>query len=68
MKTILKVDGMSCGHCEANVKGSLTKLAGISEVEVSLTDKEVAVSYDAEKVTIDNIKDTIEDLGFDVIS
>lgn len=30
-----KVTGMSCGHCEASVRGEVSKLAGVDDVQVS---------------------------------
>ena len=30
-----KVTGMSCGHCEASVRGEVSKLAGVEDVKVS---------------------------------
>lgn len=62
----LKVMGMSCSHCENSVKKSVSALNGVSNVSVSLTDKKVTIEYDAEKVDIKTIKDTIEDQGYDV--
>jgi copper chaperone CopZ len=41
------VPGMSCGHCEAAVKGEVTKVAGVAGVEVDLTTKIVTVSGDS---------------------
>jgi copper chaperone len=40
------VPGMSCGHCEAAVKGEVTKVAGVTGVEVDLGTKIVTVTGD----------------------
>jgi copper chaperone CopZ len=32
----IKVTGMTCGHCAAAVSGELSKLAGVSNVDVDL--------------------------------
>ena len=37
MKTVLKVDGMSCGHCSARVQAALAKVDGVTNAEVDLT-------------------------------
>jgi copper chaperone CopZ len=37
------VPGMTCGHCEAAVKGEIGKLDGITGVDVDLATKAVAV-------------------------
>ena len=44
--TILKVDGMTCGHCAETVTGAIQKLGGIQSVSVDLEKKEVAVEFD----------------------
>lgn len=65
-KVVLKVDGMSCSHCENAIKKAVGAMNGVSEVIVDLDGKTVTVNYD-EKVTIENIKSEIEDQGYDVI-
>jgi len=63
---VLNVEGMSCSHCENAVKKSVGALNGVDNVIVDLKGKKVTVEYDADKVTVDIIKDTIEDQGYDV--
>lgn len=62
----LKVSGMSCGHCVKSVEGSVGKLEGVSAVKVHLEDGKVDVAFNPEKVTLDKIKETIDDQGYDV--
>lgn len=62
----LNVEGMSCSHCENAVKKSVGALDGVSNVSVDLKGKKVTVEFDSEKVTLDNIKDAIEDQGYEV--
>ncbi len=38
------VPGMTCGHCEAAVKGEISKLSGVTDVTVDLGTKVVVVS------------------------
>ena len=38
------VPGMTCGHCEAAVKGEISKLSGVTGVTVDLGTKVVVVS------------------------
>lgn len=66
-RVILNVGGMSCSHCVNAVKNALGALDGISYVDVSLEAKTVTVEYDAEKVSLENITDAIEDEGYLVI-
>lgn len=66
-KTILKVEGMSCSHCENAVTKAVGALNGVSNVEVDLTKKTVSVVYNADKITLDSLKDAIEEEGYDVV-
>jgi copper chaperone len=42
----LHIPGMTCGHCEAAVKGEVGKVAGVTAVDVDLATKLVTVSGD----------------------
>jgi copper chaperone len=65
-KVTLQVEGMSCGHCVNAVEGSVGKLDGVSSVKVDLENKSVDVEFNADVVTLDSIKETIDDQGYDV--
>ena len=66
-KTTLKVEGMSCSHCETAVINAIGALEGVSGAKVDLQEKTVTVEYDPDKLTLENIKNEIDDLGYDVI-
>lgn len=65
-KVTLNVQGMSCGHCVKAVEGSVGKLNGVSTVKVDLENGKVDVEFDANAVTLEAIKETIDDQGYDV--
>ncbi|KGR85508.1 copper chaperone CopZ [Lysinibacillus odysseyi] len=62
----LNVQGMSCGHCVKAIEGSVGELAGVSEVNVKLAEALVDVSFNESEVSLDQIKETIEEQGYDV--
>jgi len=62
----LDVKGMTCGHCKMSVEGALKGLDGVSAVEVDLKAGKVEVTFDESKVTLENVKETVEDQGYDV--
>jgi uncharacterized membrane protein YraQ (UPF0718 family)/copper chaperone CopZ len=64
VKTI-KVDGMTCNHCKANVESNLEKLDFISSAKVNLSDKSVTIEGDA--IDIEKAKETITSLGYKTI-
>lgn len=65
MKTLLNVIGMSCGHCEARIKTALGEISGVNQVTVNLAEGTVEIDYN-ENVTLDVIKEAIDDAGYDI--
>ncbi|RYL93020.1 copper chaperone CopZ [Sporolactobacillus sp. THM7-4] len=63
----LEVKGMSCGHCKMAVSGALKNLEGVSDVSVDLKTGKVDVNYDDSKVNFDQMKEAVEDQGYDVV-
>ncbi|PTU86507.1 copper resistance protein CopZ [Staphylococcus pasteuri] len=63
---IINVEGMSCDHCKNAVESALAKINGVSAAEVNLDNGQVRVDYDEDKVQLSDMKDAIEDQGYDV--
>lgn len=61
----LNVKGMSCNHCVKSVEEAV-KNAGANG-QVDLANGTVAVEYNEQAVTVDQIKAAIEDQGYDVV-
>ncbi|SHF43421.1 copper chaperone [Seinonella peptonophila] len=66
MKKILKVEGMSCAHCVSSIEGALKEID--VKANVDLATHQVEIDYQEGKPSIEAIKETIEDLGYDVVS
>ena len=43
-ETIVKITGMTCGHCEGRVSAELGKLEGVSEVKASAGDAQAVIT------------------------
>jgi copper chaperone len=67
VEVTISVNGMSCGHCKAAVEGSLSKLDGVAGAEVNLAAKNVLVKFDSSKISEAELKNEIEDAGYDVV-
>jgi copper chaperone len=65
MNTTIKVNGMSCSHCENAVKSAAIKIDGVSSVLVDLKSGNVEITHN-ETVSIANVKEAIEEQGYDV--
>lgn len=48
------------------LKKAVGALGGVESVAVDLKGKKVTIEFDAEKVSVGDIKDAIEDQGYDV--
>lgn len=64
IKTI-KVEGMTCNHCKANVENNLKTLSFIASASVNLGDKTVTLKGD--HIELQKVKDAIEALGYKVV-
>lgn len=64
---VLTVEGMSCGHCRQRVEDGLKALKGVKEAMVSLEQKQATVTYLPGKITPDEMKRAIRELGFEVL-
>ncbi|MFP7479418.1 copper chaperone CopZ [Terribacillus saccharophilus] len=62
----LNVEGMSCAHCVNSIEGNVGQLNGVDNVKVNLDDAKVEVAFDSNAVTLQEIKDVIEEQGYDV--
>jgi len=67
-KTLLKVGGMSCGHCKASVEKALKALPGVVEALVNLEAQEVAVEFDSTKVSVEEMKKAITEDGYEILA
>lgn len=66
MKEIIMVQGMSCMNCVKSVEESVGQLKGVNEVNVTLDDAQVEVSFNESKTSLEKIKETIKDKGYEV--
>jgi copper chaperone len=66
-KMVLDVEGMTCGHCEARVKRAVGALEGVTDVSVDLPGKKVTVEFLAGQVTLEDVKEAIEEQGYEVV-
>lgn len=62
-KIVVGVGGMMCEHCAAHVKEALSRIEGVSEVSVSLEDKEAEIVASS-PIKEEDLKKAIEDAGY----
>jgi copper chaperone CopZ len=65
MKTvIMPIEGMSCTACAARVKKTLTAIAGVSDVEMNLAERNARVRFDPSKLSPDRMVSAVNGLGY----
>ena len=63
MTKVISVDGMMCAHCQAHVQKALAAVDGVSAVDVSLENKEAAVTLSKE-VDDQVLMDAVTEAGY----
>jgi copper chaperone len=66
--TILNVPDISCEHCERTITNALTPLSGVNEVQVDIPTKQVRVDFDESKVSVDQMKEVLQEEDYPVES
>ena len=60
----ISIDGMTCKSCVANIEAAVGDMAGVTNITVSLAEKQGLVIYDAAQICIDDIIRRVSELGF----
>lgn len=65
MKTHLKIEGMSCQHCQQAVERALSQVSGATRVRVELASHSARVEGDCDP---EALREAVEEAGFMVVS
>uniref|UniRef100_A0A8C7FJX4 P-type Cu(+) transporter n=1 Tax=Oncorhynchus kisutch TaxID=8019 RepID=A0A8C7FJX4_ONCKI len=61
-QTTLRVTGMHCRSCVVNIQDNISKLAGVTSIEVLLESESASIHYDPGRVTVSGLQQAIESL------
>lgn len=64
MEITIGVYGMTCGHCQKRVADAISSLEGVESVNVDLESERGTISFDPQKVSLDDIKTAIRKAGY----
>ena len=68
MQTVtIKIKGMTCMGCVNSIKNVLKNVPGIAQLEVTLDPAQAIVQFNPENTSLNQLKETIIDAGFDVV-
>jgi copper chaperone len=62
---VLKLEGISCGHCVHSIESAVKQAGGFGKVD--LNTQSVTVEFDDLKISLDKIKIAIEEQGYEII-
>ena len=68
MKQAIPVVGMMCAVCAAHVEKKLSGLQGVDSCAVSLASRTALVDYNPEVVSLDNMKEALQGIGYDLVT
>jgi copper chaperone len=64
----IEVDEIHCGGCENTIQSALSRLPGVAQVVASAERNDVRVSFDDNKVSEDQLRERLEEVGFAPVS
>ncbi len=60
----LQAPDISCGHCVGSVKNRVGNIEGVSSVDANAETKLVDITFDADKVSLEQIQAELADEGY----
>ncbi len=66
MKKTLRIEGMTCAACSSAVERATKKLDGVVDSSVNLATEKLAIEYDGDKLSLEDIKAAVEKAGYRV--
>jgi copper chaperone len=67
-KAVYQLEPLTCPSCIKKIEGTLSKVAGIESVKVLFNSGKVKTEFDESTVKADKIEETIQNLGYPVLS
>lgn len=67
-KAVFTMEPFSCPSCVKKIESTLTKIEGVTEVKVLFNAGRVRVSFDSNQTSADVLENTLNRLGYPVVS
>ncbi|MER2174809.1 MAG: heavy-metal-associated domain-containing protein [Carnobacterium sp.] len=67
-KAVYQLEPLTCPSCIKKIETTLTKTEGIDSVKVLFNSSKVRTQFDESKIEASTIQDTIQKLGYSVLS
>lgn len=63
---VVKIKGMHCQNCVERIESGVGSLEGVDKVKVDLINNEAKISFDDEKVNLEQINNKIKEVGYNL--
>ncbi len=60
----LKIPALHCSSCASTVTRTVKVLGGVSDIDVNTESKLVHLTYDESKVSLDQVREALDEIGF----
>jgi copper chaperone len=67
-RAVYQLEPLTCPSCIKKIESTLSKVAGVESVKVLFNSGKVKTEFDESTVEADEIKETIQNLGYPVLS
>lgn len=67
-KVVFNMEPFTCPSCVKKIENTVSKVDGVSEVQVMFNSGRVRADFDSSKTSADVLEDTIVRLGYPVLS
>ena len=61
---LIRIEGMHCHKCERTIQAELARHPGVHEVEVDFPTGQASVLYDPTSVTVRQLMDSVNEVGY----
>lgn len=65
---VLQIEGMTCASCAKAVERATKKLDGVVEANVNLATEKLSISFDEERLKVEDIQAAVEKAGYKALS
>ena len=66
-KAVLQLETLTCPTCKKKIEGALDKMDGVEKAKGLFNASKAKVDFDETKVSLDDLRATIEKLGYEVL-
>ena len=60
----MRIPAIHCGHCADTVKRRVQALPGVGDTDVDAGSKVMRLSYNESEVSLDQIREALDEIGF----